>query len=154
MRLFTAIVAGGLVALAAGVNRAEAAAGDLLKTYNWGAAAFVSHPGRPVVYASLPGQNSVAIINTNTLEATTVFIGSNPSGMALSPDGSKLYVANSGSSFLGVLDTNTRTTLPSILVPGNPSDVVAGNGNRLFVLSGDIHQINATTGAAAGPAIG
>jgi YVTN family beta-propeller protein len=128
------------------------AAGDVVKTYDWGAHAFVTHPSRPIMYATLPDQNSVAIIDTNTLAVrNTVFIGSNPSGMALSTDGSRLYVANSGSNFVGVLDTATETTLDALLMPSRPSDIEFGLNNRLFVLSGGIMQRDATTGASAGP---
>src|SRR5205085_502285 len=79
-----------------------------LATYNFGASAFVEDPTRPVIYATVPGLNSVAVINSSTPAVTnTIPIGSNPSGLALSADGSRLYVANSGSSFIGVLDTQT-----------------------------------------------
>ncbi len=47
------------------------------------------------MYATIPSQNSVAIINTNTLAAETVFVGSGPTNLAFSPDGSKAYIANS-----------------------------------------------------------
>jgi YVTN family beta-propeller protein len=140
--------------IAFSTQETQAAAGAVVQTYNWGAAAFVSHPTLPIVYASLPDQNAVAIIDTNTLSATTVFVGSSPRGLTLSPDGSRLYVANSGSSFVGVLDTTTKTLLPPLQVASNPSDVEFGNNNRLFVLNGGIQQIDATTGATAGPTIG
>jgi YVTN family beta-propeller protein len=76
--------------------------------------------------------------------------------MALSPDGSRLYVANSGSSFVGVMDTQSLAALDPLLVPGNahPVDVTAGTGNRLFVIGNGIQQIDATTGLTAGPTLG
>jgi YVTN family beta-propeller protein len=74
--------------------------------------------------------------------------------LALSPDGSKAYVANSTSSFVVVLDTQTRTVINSFLMPQAPYDVVFANQNRLFVLAGNtIYQIDATTGASTGPSI-
>src|SRR5688500_3146796 len=129
------------------------ATGDIVKTYDWGGAAFVSHPTRPIVYASAPALNAVAIIDTTNLSVRrTVFIGSNPSGMALSPDGSRLYVANSGSTFVGVLNTAAETALPSLQMPAQPTDLEFGLDNRLFVLAGGgVLQRDATTGASAGP---
>ena len=51
---------------------------------------FTNHPTLPYVYATIPTTNSVAIINTETLEIVDdVFIGSNPFGLALSLDGTR-----------------------------------------------------------------
>jgi YVTN family beta-propeller protein len=123
-----------------------------MKEYDWTAEAFVIHPTRPVMYASLRDRNSVAIIDTNTLAVrNTVFIGSNPVGMALSPDGGRLYTANVGSNFVGVMDTATETALDPLLMPSRPWDVEVGLNNRLFVLAGAVLQRDATTGASAGP---
>ncbi len=136
-----------------GTRPSSGAAGGVVTSYTWGATDFVQDPNRSVVYASCYNQNAVAVINTQNLSYQLINIGSNPNALALSPDGSKLYVADSGSSFIGVLDTQTLTTLDPILVPGgaHPQDIVFGNNNRLFVLANGIQQIDATTGATAGP---
>ena len=41
------------------------------------------------------GDNTVSVINTatNTVSAT-ITVGTNPNGISVSPDGSKVYVAN------------------------------------------------------------
>jgi YVTN family beta-propeller protein len=73
-------------------------------------------------------------------------------GITISPDGSTVYVANSGSSFIARLNTSTLTMLSPLTSPGgNPAELQFGNSNRLWVLNGGIHQIDATTGASAGP---
>jgi YVTN family beta-propeller protein len=106
------------------------------------------------MYATIPSQNSVAIINTNTLAASTVFVGSGPANLAFSPDGSKAYIANSTSNFVVVFDTQTRTVTNSFQLPEEPQDVVFGSLNRLWVLGqSQIFQIDATTGASTGPSI-
>jgi YVTN family beta-propeller protein len=107
------------------------------------------------MYATIPSQNSIAIINTYTLAVeSTVFVGSGPVNLAFSPDGSKAYIANSTSNFVVVFDTQTRTVVNSFLLPEQPQDVVFGSLNRLFVLGHDqIFQIDATTGASTGPSI-
>jgi YVTN family beta-propeller protein len=57
-----------------------------------------------------------------------------PSGMALSPDGSKLYVALNGANALGVIDTATNTLTAKIPVGNAPRQVVlAGNGTTAYV---------------------
>jgi YVTN family beta-propeller protein len=108
------------------------------------------------MYATIPSQNSVAIINTNTLAVEdTVFVGSRPVNLAFSPNGLKAYIANSASNFVVVLDTQSRTVVNSFLLPQHPQDVVFGNQNRLWVLGEDqIYQIDATTGASTGPSGG
>jgi len=135
-------------------NSANASLGDVVAEYSFPASAFVMHPTRPLMYATIPSQNSVAIINTNTLAASTVFVGSRPTNIALSPQGSKAYIANSTTNFVVVFDTQSQTIVNSFLLAEHPQDVVFGNQNRLWVLGeNQIFQIDATTGASTGPSI-
>lgn len=137
-------------------NNAHAAFGDLVMQYSFPASAFVMSPTRPEMYATIPSQNSIAIINTNTLAIEhTVVVGSHPANLAFSPDGSKAYIANSTSDFVVVLNTQTRAVISSFLLSEHPQDVVFGTLNRLWVLGEtQIFQIDATTGASTGPSIG
>ena len=135
-------------------DNAHAALGDVVAEYRFPASSFVMHPTRPLMYATIPSQNSVAIINTNTLAASTVFVGSRPTNIALSPDGTKAYIANSTTNFVVVFNTQTQMIVNSFLLPEHPQDVVFGNQNRLWVLGeNQIFQIAATTGASTGPSI-
>jgi len=136
-------------------DNAHAAFGDIVAQYTFPASSFTMSPTQPLMYATIPSQNSVAIINTNTLVVEdTVFVGSGPTNLALSPDGSKAYIANSTSNFVAVFDTQSRTVIDSFLLPEQPQDVVFGSLNRLWVLGGtQIFQIDATTGASTGPSI-
>jgi YVTN family beta-propeller protein len=114
-----------------------------------------SDPTRPRVYATVPDSNSVAVIDTVNLSILkNIPIGSNPTGLAVSADGSRLWVANNSSatSSIGVVDLNTLETLPSLPVPNAPYDVEEGLGNRLYVTSENhgIMQIDARTGASLG----
>lgn len=56
-----------------------------------------------------------------------------PSGMALSPDGSKLYVALNGANTLGVIDTASNKLTAQIPV---------GNAPRQVVLAGDVAYVS------------
>jgi YVTN family beta-propeller protein len=57
-----------------------------------------------------------------------------PSGAALSPDGTKLYVAMNGANTLGVIDTATDTLIEQIPVGNAPRQVVlADNGGIAYV---------------------
>jgi YVTN family beta-propeller protein len=137
-------------------NNAHGAFGDLVTTFTFPASAFVKSPTQPeVIYATIPSQNAVVIINTATLAYETAFVGSGALNLALSPDGLTAYIANSTSSFVAVFDTQSRTVIDSFLIPEQPRDVVLASQNRLFVLTANhIYQIDATTGAPRGPSIG
>ncbi len=57
-----------------------------------------------------------------------------PSGMALSPDGSKLYVALNGANALGVIDTSTDQLVSQIPVGNAPRQVVLSpDGTTAYV---------------------
>jgi DNA-binding beta-propeller fold protein YncE len=110
-------------------------------------------PIRPRVYATVPSENSVIVIDTTSLLIVEIIpIGSAPQGLTVSADGSKLWVANSGSTTfgIGVIDLNTLTTLPSLPTPVLPYDIEEGPARRLYVspnTQGDgIMQINGDTG--------
>jgi DNA-binding beta-propeller fold protein YncE len=138
-------------------HNAHAFLGDVVEEYSFPASAFVMHPTQPIMYATIPSQNSIAIINTNTFAASTFFVGSRPANLALSPDGTKAYIANSATNFVVVFNTHTRSIVNSFLLTEHPHDVVLGTQNRLWVLGesyGHIFQIDATTGASTGPSIG
>lgn len=135
-------------------NKVQAAFGDVAAEYSFPASAFAMSPTQPEMYATIPRQNSIAIINTNTLAAQTYFVGSAPRNLAFSPSGGKLYIANSTTNFVVVFDTHTRTVVGSFFLPEQPQDVVFGTQNRLWVLGeSQIFQIDATTGASTGPSI-
>jgi YVTN family beta-propeller protein len=137
-------------------NNAHAAFGDIVAQYTFPASSLVMSPTESLMYATITSQNSVAIINTNTLVVEDeVFVGSGPTNLAFSPDGSKAYIANSTSNFVAVFDTQTRMVITSFLLSEQPQDVVFGSLNRLWVLGQtQIFQIDATTGASTGPSIG
>lgn len=129
--------------------------GELLAKFDLSVARLAADPVRSRVYATVPALNSVAVIDTISRSVIrTIAIGSNPKGLAVSADGSKLWVANSGSttSAIGVLNLNTLQTLPSLPAPSSPSDIEEGFDHRLYLTgeSGGIMQVDALTGAFQG----
>ncbi len=84
-----------------------------------------------------------------------------PAGMALSPDGSRLYVALNGSNTLGVVDTATNQLVKQIPVGNAPRQVVLV-GNQAFVSneggrragSGDFTNLSDKTPIVANPSTG
>jgi autotransporter-associated beta strand protein/YVTN family beta-propeller protein len=78
------------------------------------------------------------------LETAQVTTGLHPSDLALSPDGSTLYVANANSDTVMVIDTQARTVRETILVRpsstlpfGNSSPVPFGSEPDALALSAD-----------------
>src|SRR5258708_1598062 len=56
---------------------------------------------------------------TNTISAT-IPVGLNPIGVAVNPDGSKVYVANLNARAVSVIDTATNTVITTIPVGSQP----------------------------------
>jgi len=110
-------------------------------------------PDKSKIYLTTAGSQSVTVIDVprlikavqtrrkpfvNDLSASAEYVsaripvGRNPHGLALSPDGKKLYVANRLDDNLSVIDTKTDKVV-SILDLGGPKNVDAlRRGERLF----------------------
>jgi YVTN family beta-propeller protein len=58
---------------------------------------------------------TVSVIDTITNTVTaTVPVGSEPSGVAVTPDGAKIYVASYDSGTLSIIDTTTNTVKATV----------------------------------------
>jgi DNA-binding beta-propeller fold protein YncE len=116
-------------------------------------------PQRPYLYAIDRVNNTLHFVNltSQTLEKS-IFIGSAPTGLDINMAGTELYVANSGSTEIAVVDLTTRAKTRSLLVDTtgsisspNPYRVVATTGNTLVYVSQDsfsyLKLVSAATGA-------
>jgi YVTN family beta-propeller protein len=92
-------------------------------------------PNEPPSYAYCSGYDDAGESGENPTDAPLVANGAElPSGMALSPDGTKLYVALNGANKLGVIDTANDTVLDEIPVGNAPRQVeLADNGAVAYV---------------------
>lgn len=126
----------GNVALAfvvLGAAAVSAAPGDVVTSFPLAVHSFVRDPSANVVYASVTSTNSVAIIDMDTLTLTdSVFVGSAPRGLALSRDGSRLYVATAGATQVAVVDLLARQLLDPYPLPSSPGDVAVGYDGRIY----------------------
>ena len=114
----------------------SAATGDLAAEFSMVAHSFAIDRSENIIYASLSGTNSVAVIDADKLEVIdTIFVGSAPRGMALSWDNTKLYVATSGSTMLNVIDLTTYTLLSPYPLSITPADVEVDAKERIYVAS-------------------
>lgn len=144
-------------ALWTNTNSTTASIGDLRATFPFHSDRLLADPFRPYMYATVPSTNSLAIINTSTLTvAATIPLLGTPGGMALSPDGSALYVANTTGLKIDVINPANLTLTTSLPVATAPYDVAVGSNNRLMVMDRrpggvgfalQLQQLDATTGA-------
>jgi len=97
----------------------------------------LADPIRPRVYALTLAANTVRVINTDTFTVTkTITVGSEPRGMAIAADNSKLYIAESGSTTQGLAVINLSTfTVSYITTPIPCYSVAVGLDDHLYLTS-------------------
>lgn len=108
--------------------------------------------GQPLAYLSTSETISVIDTGDNTV-VDTVLVGPGPQGVAVTPDGKRVYVANTGSSrpnnTLSVIDTEDDTVVATIIVGFAPHGVaVTPDGKRVYVangVAGGVSVIDTTT---------
>ncbi len=94
--------------------------------------------------------STVSVINTatNTVSAT-IPVGAYPFGVSVSPDGSKVYVANMDAGTVSVINTATNTVTATIPVGTDPYGIsVSPDGSKVYVANdGDntVSVINTAT---------
>jgi YVTN family beta-propeller protein len=122
-------------------------------------------PDKSAAYVSTTGSDSVTVIDirrllefvrsknaaerralSNDLSASAnyvsgrISVGSGPKGLALAPDGKRLYVANYMGDTVSIVDTATRK-VSSTLSLGGPATLTPGRrGERLFYSAGFAFQ--------------
>jgi YVTN family beta-propeller protein len=111
---------------------------------------YVTNPGEssysPPPYLS--GNVSVIDAKTNTI-ITTVNVGLLPGGVAITPDGTKVYVANLLSNNVSIIDTGTNTVISTVnvgLLPGGVA--VTPDGRKVYVtnlFNNNVSVINTKT---------
>ena len=95
-------------------------------------------------YITNGSSNNVSVIDTtaNTVIAT-IPVGSEPSGVAVSPDGSKVYVVDQFADTVSVITTATKMVSATIPVGTYPQGVAASPDNRkVYVANSDSHTVS------------
>lgn len=96
-----------------------------------------------IAYVANLGSNSVSAINTssNTVSAT-INVGSQPNGVAITPDGTRAYVANGGGE-VWVLATAGNTVAAKVSVGGYPTAVaITPDGTRAYVTRDNSNNVS------------
>lgn len=116
------------------------------------------HPDGTRVYVSGTGVASAGFVflidvATQTL-ADTVAVGKTAQGLAVLPDGSAVYVANSTDDTVSVIDANTFSVVGTIPVGAEPHGVVAHPDSTTVyvsnVLGPSVSVIDVATGTVTG----
>jgi len=89
--------------------------------------------------SALGGAVPVFDIATNTTSTWIGPVGRDPQGVAVSPDGQHVYVANAGSLSVSVISTATNTVTGSISVVGPGGMVVSPDSKNLYVTGQSIY---------------
>ena len=87
-------------------------------------------------YITNYGSNDVSVIDTETNTVTaTVNVGNNPTGVAVTPDGTNVYVANQGTTgTVSVIDTTNNTVTSKVNVGNSPWGVAVNPaGTKVYV---------------------
>jgi len=89
----------------------------------------------PFAYITNAQSNSVSVIDTATNKVTaTIPVGSNPIGVAINQNGTKVYVGNALSNDISVIDTATNNIIATVRVGNSPQGVaVSPNGKKVYV---------------------
>ena len=113
------------------------------------------------IYVLNGGDNSVSVIDgtTNTV-TTTIPVGTNPYGVAVSPSGT-IYVANKDDNSVSVIDGTTNTVTATVPIGAAPYGIaVSPSGtiyptnsgdNSVSVIDGTTNTVTATVPVGAGP---
>lgn len=115
-------------------------------------------PARPTLYALDRTNNLLHFVDLVNNEVTSsIYIGSRPVDLDISPDGKELFVANFGSTELAVVDLDSQTMARTVFVDtsqgtweGNPFRLAVTAFNTLVYTSqdqwNDVKMVNATNG--------
>jgi len=97
----------------------------------------VMSPTSGVIYVTNPESATVTVIKGVTSNATsTINVGADPTGLAVTPSGAYLLVSNSGSDSISVINTNTDAVVSTInLTTGSsPTNItMSPNGQVAFI---------------------
>ena len=121
----------------------------------------VISPSSQFAYLTVPSQDQVAVLDLATgTFGTPIAVGPKPEGLDITPDGSTLYVCDSGSQAISVVDLATGQVSKTITTPTTPDSAtpwqiaIGDNGTAIFTttfagsgLGAEAYLLNLTTGA-------
>ena len=106
----------------------------------WGLSQVAYAQGR--AYIANFASNSVSVIDTSSNTVIyTIAVGTQPNGIAITPDGTRAYVANGGGD-VWVLATSNNAVLAKVVVGGYPSGIaITPDGTRAYVTRDNANSV-------------
>ncbi|MDB5007180.1 MAG: beta-propeller fold lactonase family protein [Mucilaginibacter sp.] len=97
-----------------------------------------------LAYIASYNGNSVSVVNTATNSIVSkIAVGTNPIGVAISPDGSLVYITNQGAGSVSVINALTNAVAATIPVGDYPSGIsVSPDGKTVYVANGGSNTIS------------
>jgi YVTN family beta-propeller protein len=89
-----------------------------------------------------PGTVSVIDTATNTVTGSPIPVGRQPFGVAVTPDGSKVYVANDADGTVSVIVTTTNTVTPISVGIGPVGVAATPDGSKVYVANSGSHTVS------------
>lgn len=144
----------------------EVATKKVVASYSAGAGmkplAVAAHPGGKLAYFAFEPASgvagTVAVIDVaSSSVSASVTVGRKPQGMAVTPDGAKLYVANNLDNTVSVIDTGTNAVIATFTVGLAPLGVaISPDGSSVYIAnyvgnSVSVFNVLANTFAATVP---
>lgn len=82
--------------------------------------------------------NNVSVIDVTTqMVVTTIMVGTSPTAVAISPDGTRAIVTNRNSNNITFIDSTTHTVINTIAVGSGPEGVAfSPDGTKAYVVNG------------------
>lgn len=114
--------------------------------------ATVNSGGHDWTYTANFASNDVTLIRDNLAQAT-VSVGNSPDFAVFSPDKTKLYVANSASASVTIIqnaNTLTPTVLTTLTVGSTPTDIVfSPSGNFAYIANEGVSSVSVVQNASS-----
>ena len=99
----------------------------------------INADGSLLYFVASDNNNTLFVVDTKTFQVvSTISVGQNAHGLALTPDGSKIYVPNTGANTVSIISTATNSVIKTISVGTYPNGVsITPDGNFVYVVNGN-----------------
>ena len=98
----------------------------------------------PFAYITNAESDNISVIDTDTNKVTaTISVGSNPIGVVIDPNGTKIYVVNAYSNDVSIIDTATNKITATVPVGSSPQGIaVSPNGTKVYVANHNSNNVS------------
>ena len=109
---------------------------EIVRKFNTGGKAphiVVVYPGTRWAFVANTFSDEVAAVHLDSAEIKSIPCGSKPQGLAFSPDGKTLYVANGGGQTVAIIDTEKREKVGEIPTGDGPIRIAVTRDSKYII---------------------